>query len=290
MIYIIIPVHNRKKYTYDCLLSLKKQALKDFKTVVVDDGSTDGTGEMIKREFPETILLHGDGNLWWTKATNLGVKYALDHNADYIMTLNDDTIAGNDFIEKMLFWAKREPLALLGAFALDVNTKRPVYGGEIIDWKRAGSTDLLDILKPEEQRGLHKITHFSGRGLLIPVKVFRKIGLFDARHFPQTIADYDFTHRAVKAGYKIFCNYDAKLFFYPGASGDVQLRRDKNLKNYFNHLFGIKGGGNLKRFVLYAFRNCPKRYLASFLIIGLLRRIGGYLADWFVESIKGSEK
>lgn len=285
-LYIVIPVHNRKDFTRNCLLSLQPQTVQNFKTIVIDDGSTDGTSEMIQKEFPEVTLLHGDGNLWWTGATNLGVQYALNHSADYIITLNDDTIAAEDLIEKMMFWTERIPDALLGAFSLDAQTKKPVYGGEIINWKTAGSKFLLDILKLEEWRGLHEVSHFPGRGLLIPAEVFHKIGLFDAKHFPQAAADYDFTHRAVRAGYSLYCDYDAKLLIYPDASGDVQLRKKKSLRNYYYHLFGIKGGGNLKRFMLYAFRNCPQKYLIFFLIIGLIRRIFGYPVDWLIENLK----
>ena len=90
-----------------------------------------------RTNFPKFIEIKGDGNLWWTAATNLGVKYALSNNAEYILTLNNDTIATEDFIEKMLYWAVKVPNALLGAFALDADTKKPVYGGEIINWKWA---------------------------------------------------------------------------------------------------------------------------------------------------------
>ena len=105
---------------------------------------------MISGEFPEVILLKGDGNLWWTKATNLGVKYALKQGAEYILTLNDDTILFEDYIEKMIYWASKKKDALLGSFALDSQTKKPVYGGEIINWKKAKSDFLLEHLKPDE--------------------------------------------------------------------------------------------------------------------------------------------
>ena len=63
MIYIVIPVFNRKQFTKDCLDSLRKQTDKRFKVVVVDDGSTDGTSDMLKEEYPEVHILYGDGNL-----------------------------------------------------------------------------------------------------------------------------------------------------------------------------------------------------------------------------------
>ena len=78
MIYVVIPVHNRKDFTRNCLLSLQKQSFQAFEVVIVDDGSTDGTAEMLREEFPELPVLKGDGNLWWTASVNMGIKYALE--------------------------------------------------------------------------------------------------------------------------------------------------------------------------------------------------------------------
>ena len=128
----------------------------DHKTIVVDDGSTDGTKEMLQTEFPEIIVLDGDGNLFWTAAINLGIRYALELGADYIFTLNNDTIASVDLLEKMMWWAERTPDALLGAFDIDARTKKPHYGGEIILWKWDKSRFLLNELREDEQHGLHE--------------------------------------------------------------------------------------------------------------------------------------
>lgn len=276
MIFIVIPVFNRKHYTRDCLLSLRQQTFTKFKTIVVDDGSTDGTAEMLERQFPEVIRLEGDGNLFWTAATNMGLRFALGQGADYVMTLNNDTIASPDFIEKMLHWAQQVPDALLGALALDSVSKKPVYGGAIINWKTDVATVLLRTLPPEAQVGLHLVTHFPGRGLLIPRKVLETIGLFDEKNFPHYYADFDFTHKATRKGFRVYCNYDAKLYTYPEASGDQENRKAKSLQSFYNHLFGIRGGGNLVNFTRFTLRNCPTKYIPSFLLMGYTRRIFGY--------------
>jgi len=73
MIFIVIPVYNRINFTKKCLNSIKQQTYQNYRVVVIDDGSTDGTAALLAEEFPEVHVIQGDGNLWWTAATNLGV-------------------------------------------------------------------------------------------------------------------------------------------------------------------------------------------------------------------------
>jgi GT2 family glycosyltransferase len=244
--------------------------------VIVDDGSTDGTKEMLANEFPEVITLFGDGNLWWAASVNLGIELAIKEGAEYILTLNNDTIAPPDFLENMIKWSNKYPEALLGAFAIDYQNRKPVYGGGIFHWLTASIHPLFDDLNLNKWYGLHPVDHFPGRGLLIPKSVFDKVGLFNQKLFPHYFADYDFTHQAFKNGFRIYCNYDAKLYVFPEESGDKKNRERKSLRKYYNHLFGIKGGGNLKNFTKFAMRNCPKIYLPAFLGVGYIKRFFGY--------------
>lgn len=276
MICIVIPVHNRKRFTRDCLKSLQNQTQPADFIIVVDDGSTDGTREMLINEFPEVIVIQGDGNLFWTAAINLGINVALNMNANYVMTLNNDTVATPDFIENMMIRAEENPLALLGALDLDIITKQPYYGGEIFNWASGRSKYLLDTLIAENRMGLHEVSLFPARGLLIPERVFKKIGLFEERYLPHYMADYDFTQRARAYGFPIYCNYDAKLYTYPEEGGDHKIRKQKTLKNYFDHLFSIRGGGNLRNFTIYTLRNCPSNEIVRALIAGYFRRLGGF--------------
>src|SRR6185295_5128576 len=102
-IYIVIPVHNRKTFTRDCLRSLENQTVANHhRIIIVDDGSQDGTDEMLSIEFPDVIVLSGNGNLFWTAAINLGIRHALSLGAEYVLTLNNDTAASETFMEQML--------------------------------------------------------------------------------------------------------------------------------------------------------------------------------------------
>jgi GT2 family glycosyltransferase len=276
MLSIVIPVYNRKQFTRDCLRSLISQTLPADWIIVVDDGSTDGTPQMLKKEFPHVVVLSTKGNLFWTASTNEGIRFALEKGSDYVMTLNNDTFAPSDFLEKMMEKAIEKPEALIGALDVDAKTKKPYYGGEIVNWLWSSSRMLLKDLSAKDRKGLHEVSLFPARGLLIPRKVFETIGLFEEKKLPHYMADYDFTLMAVRHGFKIFCNYDTCIYTYPDEGGDHKIRKSKTVKNYFDHLFGIKGGGNLKNFTIYTLRNCPPGFIPFSLIFGYMRRLSGY--------------
>ena len=276
MLHIVIPVFNRQRFTRDCLLSLRQQTRTDFRVVVVDDGSTDGTASMLAQEFAEVEVVTGDGNLFWTAGVNTGIRRALALGATRVMTMNNDVLAQPDFVAQMLAWADRYPTAVLGALELDVATGQPIYGGERLEWGTNTRHDLLAELPAAARRGLHPVTYLPGRGLLIPLAVIEAIGLFDEKRLPHYLADFDYTSVARRHGFAVYCNHDAHLSTYPDESGQEQTRRHRSLRGYYQHLFGIRGGGNLRNFTYFTFKNCPRPYLPYYLLSGYARRLGGY--------------
>ena len=115
--YVVIPVHNRKALTRGCLQSLQQQSDENFEIVVIDDGSTDGTSEMIRQQFPNVVLLQGDGNLWWVGAINEGIRHVLDICSpdDCILLLNDDLVVPQNYISQLKKLALTFPNTLIGS-------------------------------------------------------------------------------------------------------------------------------------------------------------------------------
>lgn len=276
-IYIIIPVFNRWHFTQACLKSLSRQSDKRFKIIVVDHGSTDGTGGQIAQLFPDVIVLKGDENMWWTAAVNMGIKYALQHKAGYILTLNNDTVAEPGYVEQLYKAIENTPAnSLIGSASIDADTHQVTYCGEKLLWFAETSSPHVKHITAEPVNGLLEVTHFPGRGLLIPATVFDKIGLFDEKDFPHYMADYEFTLRAAKNGFLVFCAWNARIVTYPEASGANEIKATKTVNGYKQYLFGIKGSGNLPLFYKYALRHCPVYALPSHLILGTARRLIGY--------------
>jgi GT2 family glycosyltransferase len=276
MLYIVIPVFNRLSFTRACLDSLRKQTDKDFQIVIVDDGSTDDTANTLATYYPEVKVLAGTGSLFWTAGVNFGLRYALDKGADWLMTMNNDVIVYPDFIMRMKEAAASRPPALYGAFELDAITQEPIYSGGWLNWHTGSFRRLIDDLSPDQRQGQWPTQNLPGRGLLIPRVVFDRIGLFAADILPHYYADYDFTHQARLAGFEVYMNFDAKLGTYPDESGDQHNRKRRSIRNYYNHLFSIRGGANLRDFTQFARRNCPPAALPFYLASGYMRRLVGY--------------
>jgi GT2 family glycosyltransferase len=276
MLYIVIPVFNRWHYTRECLESLRQQTSQEFRTVVVDDGSTDETAAALARDYPEVEVVTGNGNLFWTAGVNAGIRRALALGADRVMTMNNDVVAAPDFVAQMLAAAAQHPTAVLGALEFDADTGEAIYGGERLDFRTNTRHDLLEEIPAGQRTGLHPVTYLPGRGLLIPKAVTDKVGLFDEKRLPHYLADFDYTSVARRAGFPVYCNYDAKLSTYPEESGQTLTRKQRSLKGYYQHLFSIRGGGNMMNFTHFALKNCPKPYLPYFLLNGYARRLVGY--------------
>ncbi len=276
MLYIVIPVFNRWRYTRACLDSLRAQTSQDFRVIVVDDGSTDETAAALARDYPEVEVVTGTGSLFWTAGVNRGLERALVLGATRVLTLNNDVLAAPDFVAQMLATAAQHPTAVLGALEFDADTGQAIYGGERLDFRTNTRHDLLEVLPPGQRTGLRAVTYLPGRGLLIPKAVIDKIGLFDEKRLPHYLADFDYTSVARRAGFPVYCNYDAQLSTYPEESGQTLTRKHRSVKGYFQHLFGIRGGGNMVNFTHFALKNCPLPYLPYFLLNGYARRLVGY--------------
>ena len=276
MLYLIIPVFNRWRYTRACLDSLRAQTNPDFRVIVVDDGSTDETAAELARAYPEVTVVTGTGSLFWTAGVNRGIERALALGADRVLTLNNDVLAAPDFVAQMLAGAAKNPRAVLGALEFDADTGKVIYGGERLNFKTNTRHDLLDELPASQRTGLHPVTYLPGRGLLIPKAVIDQIGLFDEKRLPHYLADFDYTSVARRAGFPVYCNYEARLSTYPEESGQTLTRKHRSVKGYFQHLFGIRGGGNMLNFTHFALKNCPWPYLPYFLLNGYARRLVGY--------------
>ena len=88
---IVIPNYNGKHFMKPCLASLEEQTCKDFKILVVDNASTDGSIEYMKEHYPKIEIIALDQNYGFSKAVNIGIRRS---GTPYVILLNNDTKIG----------------------------------------------------------------------------------------------------------------------------------------------------------------------------------------------------
>lgn len=286
MIFIVIPVFNRKEFTYNCIKSLQQQTFKDFKIILVDDGSTDGTEELISQEFSDVIILKGNGNLWWAGATNLGVKYALANSKDvandFLLTLNNDLEVPENYLQNIHAAAIANKDCLIGSVSVNYdNNEHLIFCG--LKWnefwakQRKTAKDFNYSFRQFKNAG--KIINsdlLSGRGTLIPLALFNEIDLYDFDNFPQYAADDDFSLRARKNGYKLIVHPEVILYSHVGETGTNLENVQWNFKYIKTLFFSIKSPVNLKVRYRFAIKNMKYGFLyfiidVSRIFIALLR-------------------
>ena len=211
---VVIPTHNRWEEARISLTQLAQSGYRNFEVVLIDDGSIDGTVENCRREFPDVKILHGNGDLWWSGAINMGIRYALSRGARGIVWLNDDnrvehrTIGSlvTSFIrqgEHSIVCARVKPL---GSDGREWAGDPPLWHRDCKNWRS------LNLAAAKELSIKHPP---CGQGVLIPAECFRHVGLIDSGAFPHYWADYDFHYRAMKAGYTYFIATDAVVWNVP---------------------------------------------------------------------------
>jgi GT2 family glycosyltransferase len=199
-VFAVIPVHGHVDQTLRCLRSLEAGTIGAV-AVVVDDGSTDGTAEAVARHHPAAVVLHGDGNLWWAGATNLGVEHALAEGAEHVLTLNNDGVLAPTAIEALLESERTGGPALRCAQRRDLD--RPdcmTTAGRLMDWR--DRTGYRTVAPGGDAPILVDIA--GANAMLVPRRCFEETGLFDAARFPQCWADWDFQLRAKAKGWSLY--------------------------------------------------------------------------------------
>lgn len=258
MTYIVIAIHDRLAATLECLECIAKQTNRDFKIVIVDDGSTDGSGTVIRQRYPAITVLQEDGNLWWTGAMAKGVDYVLARaqDADYLLSLNNDVTFAPDYLERLVQTSAQYGQAIVGSLCKDVLPPHDVLdAGITMDWYKYRYGQLAYAETKPVAEGVDTI---SGRGVLIPVSVIKRIGNFDYRSLPHYGADYEFGFRAKAAGVPLVVDYGATVYLKNELTGFRPTALVLSYGDEWRRLFSIKSPANVIVHLKIIWKHCPR--------------------------------
>jgi len=189
-----MTVHNRKEMTLLCLSKLYQSIITQDCSLTVyltDDGCTDGTIESIEKQFPDVIILHGNGNLFWNRGMYLAWNKAIINSYDLYLWLNDDTYIFDDALDRLVECSSHYyNQIVVGSTCSSIDLNDITYGG-ILQHKGL----IRDLSTPIE------CDTFNGNIVLIPRSVYERVGINDPI-FHHSLGDFDYGLRAKKIGIK----------------------------------------------------------------------------------------
>lgn len=224
---IIILNWNQKDMTLACLRSLKKISYPNYEIILVDNGSTDDSVSVIKKEFPEFKIIENRKNLGVAGGRNVGIEYVQHKGTDYLLLLDNDTIVDKDFITEMVKVGESDKRAGI------LTGKIYFYSEPNKIWCAGGSLSLYRhhisaIGYDETDRGQYdekrEVDHAAGCCLMIKKKVVDDIGILDQNFIEYFTEDTDWCLRAKKEGYKIMYVPEAEIWHHVVKKTSVNKR------------------------------------------------------------------
>ena len=271
---VIIVTYNAMKWAEKCFGSLRNSSVS-LHCIVVDNGSTDGTQDYIKNNFPEVEFIQSSENLGFGKANNLGIEKAYRNGADFFYLMNQDAWLFEDSIEKLLnvyhCHPKKDEIGILSPMHLDGTEKHlDIFLDKYIA-TNFEKTRLISDLYLHSLKEYYEISFINAAHWLLPKDTIEKVGGFNPYFFHYG-EDNEYVNRVhyhqkkvllvpsskvVHDGKQTLNKVDANLFEDLGIETKIinpnltnSLRREKNsLKQAIIKSLATQNFGNYKKFV-----------------------------------------
>lgn len=242
---ILLTVHNRRAKTLRCLENcwhqidgMKADGKYSFTVYLVDDGSTDGTSEAVAEQFPQTVLLRGDGSLFWNQGMRLAWSKAAEDGQDFYLWINDDTYMNEGALAALMENSEflRHKAVIVGTAANSAGVI--TYGGR----NKARKLMTPDPVIPVP------CYLFNGNLVLVPKSVYDVVGNLDPVYH-HSFGDFDYGVRARKHG--IDCVLAPGILAVCDRDHGLEKWRDiaYPLKERFRYLRSPKGRPPKEQFI-----------------------------------------
>ncbi|SFR34493.1 glycosyltransferase family 2 protein [Halorubrum sodomense] len=256
LVSVIVLNWNNYQDTTKCLESLSNAEYPNLRVTVVDNGSTDQSGKMLKKEHTWCSYIFNDENLGFAAGTNVGIQNALADGAEYILLLNNDTIVRPDFLPPLVrsAEARENPLAVSGHI-FDPEGSYWYCGGETIpQLAKAKKWDCDEVSKSEE----YVTEYVTGAMVLLPKDTIKNLDLLNEDYY-FGMEDLEMSYNILKSGGSIVVNPNSEIIHKESSSSGNQ-----SPFTYYNAT---------KNRIHFGLKNLPPTRQAIFFVYFIITRI-----------------
>lgn len=286
---VILVNWNSYEVTNDCIQSLKKATYPWFTTVVVDNGSTDGSGERLRSMYPDIVYLPCESNTGFTGGNNTGMQYALDNGFDFAMMLNNDTFVEPDFLESLVTHMDEFPETGAVQSRIYFNHDRSLVwsaGCYYNAWtgftysRGEGKKTKAEYLLTQE------VDWITGCAFLIRSDVLRETGLLPLNMFIYS-EDVDLSFRIRQKGYRLMYIPDSIVYHIAGKSNKSKVKGKEGFVKPIVHYLNQRNRlWLLKRYT--RFYQAPTVIVVNFIYLVVV--LGYFMARGRFEKLKAVVK
>ena len=246
LVYTIIVTYNGLKWMQRCLDSLRCSTVQSI-PILIDNHSTDNTIPYVKEHYPEAILLPQDKNLGFGQANNIGIRYAMEHHADYVLLINQDASLDPFTLERLLGQCDGESLFV--PIHMNGDGTKMDYGFKNYSLLKANN-EFVDDLILGQCKEKYVIGEVCAACWLLPIKLLHRVGGFNPIFFHYG-EDNNFYHRLCYHGVKTYVVPNTFMFHDRNEFGNTNAYKNKLV---YRNLLLIATNINLsfsKRLVAY---------------------------------------
>jgi hypothetical protein len=248
LVIILILSFNKKEDTLNCLKSVGELDYLPFEVIVVENGSTDGSLESIRTNYPNVHLLESKINFGVAGGRNLGIKFAEKFNYQYLLFLDNDALIDKSALSEMVnFFYANDKIGIVTPKCYLMNKQNTIaYAGGLSVNLFTGK--IGDIGSGQEDKGQFDqpfLVNASGGLFLTSKEIINEVGLFDEKFNPYGWEDVDYSLRVRKNGYKIIYNPKAIFYHKGGKKSRPKIEADYERAKAKNYLYLLKKHSNL---------------------------------------------
>lgn len=206
-VHFVIINWNQPELTLACLESLSELDYPNFRIVLVDNGSTDNSVALIRQAYPNVILIETGENLGYSAGNNVGIRYAMEHEAEYVFLLNNDTVIDKNMLSRMVAIGEADSnTGMIGPTIYYFDPPDMLWSAvNSIDWVRGQIIRHgLNETWPQatDDTPPQQVDYVDSCAILVKREVIEKIGLLDEAFFIN-FDDADWNIRARQIGFEI---------------------------------------------------------------------------------------
>ena len=250
LVFVIVLNWNNATDTIECIESLENSDYQPFVPIVIDNGSTDGSVESIREKYPQLSIIELEKNLGYAEGNNVGIQYAIDSGADYVLVLNNDTLVEAMMLRELVTFAEtNEKIGMIGPKMYCHQPADTIFAtGSFVDWSR-GETSNRDMFLPAPKIEIdlkpEQVDFIAGCGVLVSRKLLEHVWLLDPIYF-LNYEDVDWGVRAQRKKFEIWYTPNAVLWHKVSAT----MGQASPMNTYYM----------TRNALLFFWKNSPPRY------------------------------